>query len=119
MYNCEICGKPVPDYKPEYCCPGTIWDECGCGGRPINPCVCSDKCWNALMNGIGKTIEERRIDAGIAKWEDLNKAFEAVESHDIKVSAAWKDGECIIREGKVVSEVIDRFEDDNFFLSNF
>jgi len=86
MYNCEICNKPVPDYKPEYCCPGTAAYECGCGGRPTNPCICSDKCWDVLMNGSGESIEQRRIDAGIERY-------------------TWN--------------VIDRFEDDNFFLSNF
>lgn len=68
MYNCELCDKPVPGYEPEYCCPGTAAYECGCEGRPIHPCVCSDKCWDALQKGIGKPIEERRIDAGIERY---------------------------------------------------
>ena len=45
MNPCEICGKPVPDYVPQYCCSG---DECGCLGLPIEPCVCGDACWAAL-----------------------------------------------------------------------
>ena len=39
---CEICGKPVSNYKPEYCCDGR---SCACGGRPAEPCVCSRECW--------------------------------------------------------------------------
>lgn len=53
--TCEICAKPVPDYKPQYCCSG---HECGCYGRPLYPCICSSDCWDALMNG--ETAEERR-----------------------------------------------------------
>jgi len=62
---CEICGKPVPDYEPEYCCSGS---ECGCAGEPSEPCVCSDACWRALDSNHDKTLDERRELAGIAKW---------------------------------------------------
>lgn len=64
VYDCLICGAPVTDYKPEFCCSGR---ECGCQGMPIEPCVCGDKCYDALMAGIGKTFEQRRIDAGIER----------------------------------------------------
>lgn len=63
--TCLICGKPVPDYVPEYCCDGR---DCGCYGRPIHPCVCSDACRAAMMNYIGKPFEERRVLAGIPLW---------------------------------------------------
>lgn len=66
IYNCLICDKPVPRYKPQYCCDGRA---CGCYGQPIEPCVCSSKCWDALMEGIGVSMEERRIAAGIEKWK--------------------------------------------------
>lgn len=46
MYNCEQCGKPVPDYEPQFCCNG---QDCGCLGLPIEPCLCDD-CWNNLFN---------------------------------------------------------------------
>ena len=62
---CLICGKPVLDYEPVGCCDGR---ECGCMGLPTNPCVCSQGCDAALMTGIGKTYEQRRIDSGIAAW---------------------------------------------------
>jgi len=63
MYNCLICYKPVPEYEPKFCCSGF---ECGCMGKPTEPCVCSDACANALFDGIGKPLEQRRVDAGIA-----------------------------------------------------
>lgn len=63
--RCLICGKPVPDYVPKYCCDGS---ECGCMGKPIDPCVCSDTCETALFENIGIPMEERRIKAGIEKW---------------------------------------------------
>lgn len=62
---CEICGKPVPDYEPEYCCSG--W-QCGCMGVPIEPCVCSVECSNALFDHIGMPMDERRKVAGIELW---------------------------------------------------
>lgn len=62
---CLICKKPVPDYDPKYCCSG---EGCGCMGMPTEPCICSIECFNALMNGIGKSFEQRRKDAGISIW---------------------------------------------------
>ena len=67
MYECLICCKPVPDYEPSFCCNGR---ECGCMGQPTEPCVCSDACADALYNGIGKTYEQRRIDAGIEVFKN-------------------------------------------------
>jgi len=67
MDICLICDKPVPRYKPEFCCSG---NGCGCMGQPTEPCVCSDQCYDALMAGIGKTLEQRRIDAGIDKYSN-------------------------------------------------
>jgi len=43
---CIVCGKPVPDYIPEYCCDGR---ECNCRGLPIEPPVCSYICWGELI----------------------------------------------------------------------
>ena len=45
MSECQICGKEVDDYEEEYCCSG---HECGCGGMPLEPCICSAKCWDEL-----------------------------------------------------------------------
>lgn len=63
--NCMICGKPVEDYDPKYCCSGHL---CGCQGQPTEPCVCSGRCYDAVMDGIGMPYEERRIKAGIERW---------------------------------------------------
>lgn len=41
MDNCIVCGNPVPDYKPVYCCSGYM---CGCRGLPIEPPLCSEEC---------------------------------------------------------------------------
>jgi hypothetical protein len=75
MDLCEICEKPVYDYEPEYCCSGR---DCGCMGQPTEPCVCSQECSHALFNGIGKTYEQRRIDAGIKIWKPASFASEGV-----------------------------------------
>lgn len=63
--HCLICGKPVANYEPEMCCSG---DECTCRGEPMNPCTCSAECETALFDGIGKSYDQRRIDAGIRIW---------------------------------------------------
>ena len=67
MDECEICGKPVDGYIPEYCCNGM---DCGCMGRPINPCICSDRCERAVYAHIGFTMEERRKLAGIERYKE-------------------------------------------------
>lgn len=52
MYKCIVCGKELPDYKPVYCCNGS---SCGCMGKPIEPPICSQECWDKL---IGVTSKE-------------------------------------------------------------
>ena len=47
MDTCMMCGKDMPDYEPKMCCSGR---ECGCMGMPTNPPICSDECWDRLMN---------------------------------------------------------------------
>jgi hypothetical protein len=69
IYLCEICEKPMPEYEPKFCCSGTMEMACGCRGLPINPQICSDRCWKAACDGIGKTMEQRRIDAGIVRYK--------------------------------------------------
>jgi len=66
--RCLICGKVVDDYEPSWCCNG---QECSCRGQPTNPCVCSDKCEDAVYNYIGLEYEERRIKAGIEKADEI------------------------------------------------
>lgn len=64
---CDICGKPVEGYEFKYCCSGS---QCGCMGKPIEPCTCSKECDEALFSGIGSTMEVRRINAGIELWKE-------------------------------------------------
>ncbi len=64
-WKCLICEKPVPDYVAKYCCDG---QGCACLGKPVEPCVCSQRCHDALVAGIGKPYEQRRVDAGIEVW---------------------------------------------------
>ena len=45
--NCIICGQ-LFDYEPKFCCHNPI--DCECGGLPIDPPVCSDECYDYLMN---------------------------------------------------------------------
>lgn len=40
MVNCALCGQ-VMFWRPARCCDGF---ECGCGGMPIDPPVCSRAC---------------------------------------------------------------------------
>ena len=64
--TCLICGKPVHDYIPDFCCGGY---QCGCMGKPTNPCTCSDECDEALYTCIGD-FEDRRIKADIPKYQN-------------------------------------------------
>ena len=59
---CLICGKPVHDYEPEFCCSGR---DCGCMGAPMEPCTCSVECERAVYDYIGHPFERRRVLAGI------------------------------------------------------
>lgn len=45
-YDCMMCGADLPNYDPKMCCSGF---ECGCMGKPTEPPICSQKCWDALM----------------------------------------------------------------------
>lgn len=65
---CIICNKPVEDYEPKMCCDGYM---CGCMGLAIEPCICSERCWDAAFNYIGKSFKERRKLTGIKIWELL------------------------------------------------
>ena len=45
---CMVCNEKMPEgYEPPTCCSG---HECGCMGKPTEPNVCSEKCWNKLAN---------------------------------------------------------------------
>ena len=87
--NCLICGKPVTDYEAEMCCSG---HECVCRGQPMNPCVCSAECSDALFGGIGEDYEQRMDDAGIQRWMPLTPNVE-VQGRDAASSrrVPWND----------------------------
>lgn len=46
MNKCIVCGIEVLNWKPKYCCSGTIESACGCMGMPIEDCLCSIECEN-------------------------------------------------------------------------
>lgn len=45
---CEVCNAFVSGFEYEMCCNGI---GCGCMGKPVYPCVCSEECWDKLING--------------------------------------------------------------------
>lgn len=45
--NCMVCGKEFWGKEPTMCCSGR---ECGCMGMPTEPIVCSEECYDKLMN---------------------------------------------------------------------
>jgi len=45
--NCMVCGKDFKGPAPLMCCSGR---ECGCMGLPTEPIVCSNECYDKLMN---------------------------------------------------------------------
>jgi len=42
--HCEICGTEI---ELQGCCSGF---ECGCMGQPVEPPVCSEKCYNTFFS---------------------------------------------------------------------
>lgn len=45
--SCMVCGNQFKGEEPKMCCSGL---ECGCMGMPIDPVVCSDECYNRIIN---------------------------------------------------------------------
>ena len=56
---CMICNKELPDYEPQMCCSG---QDCTCQGLPIEPPICSNECWDILINKK-KSIPQKRKGA--------------------------------------------------------
>lgn len=56
---CEVCGD---DIEITLCCSSF---DCGCRGLPIHPPVCSEKCYDILM----EPKEEVIIKGGIFRLE--------------------------------------------------
>jgi len=44
--SCMVCGKDFEGEEPKMCCSGR---DCGCMGMPIEPVVCSQECYDAIM----------------------------------------------------------------------
>lgn len=45
--HCESCGDFVKGFEYQGCCDGR---ECGCMGKPIEPCLCDKKeCWSKIF----------------------------------------------------------------------
>lgn len=40
--HCEVCGKFVEGFEYQKCCNSF---DCGCGGKSIYPCICSEECY--------------------------------------------------------------------------
>ena len=72
--ECYVCNGPVPDYEPAYCCSG---QECGCYGQPLEPPMCSSKCWDFAMVPFLKsedgrsyeTLPEKKIRLSFKDWK--------------------------------------------------
>ena len=45
--HCEVCGKEFEGPEPVFCC--NMFD-CGCQGLPLEPIVCSEECYDKLVN---------------------------------------------------------------------
>ncbi len=43
---CEICGTEI---EVRMCCNSF---DCGCRGLPVDPPVCSEECYDKLMEGL-------------------------------------------------------------------
>jgi hypothetical protein len=57
--TCQVCGTKYRGPEPKVCCSG---QDCGCLGQPIDPIVCSEKCYSKLLN---------RGQSGKAKGDDV------------------------------------------------
>jgi hypothetical protein len=55
--TCIVCNRPVPDYEPQFCCNG---HDCGCRGMPTEPCICSNECWDKMINKAEQTTEDKK-----------------------------------------------------------
>jgi hypothetical protein len=56
---CIVCGKEI---EVKMCCSGY---DCGCMGQPTEPPVCSDVCYDELMNNLEKYYPTNNTPTGI------------------------------------------------------
>ena len=47
-YYCTVCEKELDGYDPQMCCSSY---DCGCMGQPTNPPICSEVCWDKMVEG--------------------------------------------------------------------
>lgn len=45
--TCMVCGKEFMGLEPQICCSGR---DCGCMGKPIDPVVCSQECYEKIVD---------------------------------------------------------------------
>lgn len=58
--KCAICDKAVPDYKPQICCNAF---DCGCQGKPVDPPICSNECWEKFLKDKQYGTNAKNIDS--------------------------------------------------------
>ena len=58
---CIVCGNEI---EIQMCCSGR---ECGCMGQPTEPPVCSEICYDELMNNIEKYYPKDNIFKNITE----------------------------------------------------
>jgi len=76
--KCTECGKPIPEYIPEYCCDGV---DCCCRGLPIYPPWC-DECWNRIMK-VKRHRDFRKDDAPAETVETGEPVVDSVEDDSL------------------------------------
>lgn len=55
---CIVCGAFVEGFKYRLCCNNF---DCGCMGRPLEPCICSEKCWDEMLGDRPTASIEGRV----------------------------------------------------------
>jgi len=79
--SCDICGT---DIEVTLCCSG---HECGCMGLPVEPPVCSEECYDKLMNKF-KQYPDIDFDAWLNKYGpeglyDIANKFIKIADEDV------------------------------------
>jgi hypothetical protein len=65
--NCMICGNPFMSPPPKMCCSG---GDCGCMDQPIDPIVCSNECYQKLMDNVSYFQKEFKLELSLNKIEN-------------------------------------------------
>jgi len=59
--NCIVCGTEI---EVRMCCSGR---DCGCMGQPVEPPICSEKCYDELMNNRDKYYSKTYLEFNAIK----------------------------------------------------